>query len=825
MKIRKKSQSRDFLDVKNNFSVLLDVEGDADYVYEFEYGVAASKSLDIGANILSISTYKTPPIIDPDLFSSLGNPNSIDSLPNQILTYSGRRKDKTSSAELKSISSVLDDISRSVNNNESSNLKNPNNTNKKRKVIGLATLSKLTEKNYDPPSVQISPLVKGLDNTNSDSIASDGLFLISHGIDPSVLAKKSKHIVSTLNSLGGINTLSTAEGYTSDSMSPLDASKRKIQESYVGPGAQEIDPLSDLTENTLVPYVAEVTTIFTRLKKVMRIPQAQVGSGDFWVVFELRDNNQQLIQRVIKKCLHSRLLKIFNTPKIEPTIKIANFQLLGKNTLELTQNDPRATNMRIERRAIKHNDLELIDKNYKLIATIPITKKDGLIKFIDIINNSSNIQYRCIPVGPGGVVGSIFDNAVSPAVKYGTDNISYSRKNTAVALDIGNIQGAVEIAVTNVPVGVVSIAILRKEVHVDTTFKTLSVLKPISLVTKGLSRTRYQDTDVKRKRIYEYSCRLFYKDGTEAKSLSSVIHRYENLEKEKAIANISDLRVFRTGKDIDVSFNVRSSVLENNLDAVKAAIERQGLGDLFTNDLEKERDQLQKLIAHHITRVNLTTGEYENFGTITEESFSDRRFGSIRGVAPIKDGRKYRYIVSTLLRDADTMFGDLKKNAVDSATGKEYEYSPFKFRHPLALTEGTIVDRQTLETNHPEDDFSFGRIGNSREIDVNIELTNPKILDLAATRESENAIILTWQIDGAKNRIEHFVVIKEILGQRFIAGRAHHISKGGIYEFFDNLTHDDIGEISYSIIPIYNDFSQGSVSPHVSVIVEDRRIS
>ena len=223
-------------------------------------------------------------------------------------------------------------------------------------------------------------------------------------------------------------------------------------------------------------------------------------------------------------------------------------------------------------------------------------------------------------------------------------------------------------------------------------------------------------------------------------------------------------------------------------------------------------------------RINLSTGQREDFGTFTGELFSDQREGSVKGVSPLQDGRKYRYIVTTLLRDAETLFENYEKTLVDDITGKEYTFSPFKFLHPITLNRGTIVNRQTLDSNHPEDDFSFGRVGNPREIDVDIGLALPRVTGMSVARVDRRNVCLRWTLDGSKRRLEHFVITKEILGQRSVAGKVHHVSQTGAFEFFDRIQPDDIGEVSYRIIPVLNDFSLGPVSSPSSLVIRDGRI-
>ena len=62
------------------------------------------------------------------------------------------------------------------------------------------------------------------------------------------------------------------------------------------------------------------------------------------------------------------------------------------------------------------------------------------------------------------------------------------------------------------------------------------------------------------------------------------------------------------------------------------------------------------------------------------------------------------------------------------------------------------------------------------------------------------------------------------MGRSTIAGKAHSISSGKSFDFIDDVSPDDIGELTYRIVPIMNDYSRGAELRTNSVIITDSRL-
>jgi hypothetical protein len=569
-----------------------------------------------------------------------------------------------------------------------------------------------------------------------------------------------------------------------------------------------------------VPVIADVPATQTLNVKSLRVP-ADIGFDDFYVVFELVGPTGAVIESVTKRVPHSLLIRAYNTPRVPPRIAVAPFQFQGKNVVEIEQVDLRASRVRLLRRRVVQTEVD-ISSEYEFVAEIPVQHRDGLVKFVDIVNNSSTLVYRCIAIGPGGVLGSEFSSAVSPASGFNTTPKSV--RFFAAAMSVRVTNAGHEVSVSGIPPGVVAVAVMRRNLTLFDGMPTfLDTVEPIRLVGSDGGNTVFDDVDLKQGHVYEYTCDLYFEDGVVAPSTAYAVKKYIPLALSIADIEVTDLQVVRDGSTLDVRFNVNSKLTDDGLSAAFKALGTQDIRSLYTDELEAERDRLQKLIAHQINRIDLTTGVEETFGTVVDRLFSDDIARRKAGVSRLQEGHKYRYVITTLVRDPETMLQKFEKAMTDDATGKGYSFKPAIFRHPITLSRGTLVTRESLQARHPEDEFAHGFVGNSRDLDVTIDAPRPKIVAVSGLRLDRRNISIQWSVDGPVKNIDHFVVVKERLGQSTIAGKMHNVSQGKTFEFFDRVTPDDIGDVSYRIVPVHSDYTRGQEAISDRITIADNR--
>lgn len=813
MKIQQQKLLNPLIRVDDNFATLLSIDADGSFNYEFRFFAKSKSAVKSGANIVRISVKKDLPLPPQDPFKPARESNDFRDMIKGLLVMEGKANDTKRNNASDVITTINADLTTKINNSEASK---QNETATTQKVISLRSVSSLKQDNTEQPVLQ-TMIFDHANTPTQRQMQATAVDLLFNKIDPSIAGTKYNCINSTVKAFAGIGHTARLVGNKGNATDVPAVEKKQadLVTSLYQPSIQDFGSTNQLDNSRLVPVISNAPVDLTVNKKVLKILAKDVGMSDFNVVFELVSMTGAVIESITRRVNHNQLVNILSVPCTPPRISISPVQFHGRNIIEIEQQDPRGHRVRILRKIIKTTEI-LEGSDYQLVAEISAKKSDGLIKFTDIVNNSSTVIYRCIPVGLGGVLGSEFTNAIAPAVQSST---ALRHKRTyAISIFSKCILNGVEICVSSIPADVIAVAVLKKDVTLnDANFSFISDDNPVKLTTT-VSDVTFIDDDVKIKHVYEYACKLFLNNGSVIDSTNITLQKYIPKTNGGIAIDIANFEVIKSNQSVDVRFNVKSSIVGESFDDIHLALKKQGLEEYFADELLLERDKLQSLIAHSITRINLTTGQKEDFGTFTGTTFVDSYEGEKKSVSRLKQGFRYRYIVSTLIRKAETMFEKLYRTEQDKSTGKFYSFKPSVFRHPLALSEGTLTTKESLIKNHAEDDFSFGYVGNTKEIDVAFEVPLTKISDVFAQRIDRRTNIVKWNVDGRIADIEHFVLMKEVLGQARIIGKAHSISSNKTFEFFDYIEPDDIGEVIYRVIPIMNNYFRGNAG--VSNIVK-----
>jgi hypothetical protein len=247
---------------------------------------------------------------------------------------------------------------------------------------------------------------------------------------------------------------------------------------------------------------------------------------------------------------------------------------------------------------------------------------------------------------------------------------------------------------------------------------------------------------------------------------------------------------------------------KKGLDLIASLLSKNNLSEFFKDDEKLERDKFSDLLAYRVMRTNLTTGEKESFGDIDVTAFDDITLGANAGVSPLLEDNSYRYECRTLLRAPETLFADFKKTSKDR-TGRKYHWSPHKFRHPIVARTGNLPTAESLITNHSSDEMDFGDIGSSADVTFSLNRRLPSISTAEVKRIRANLAVISWEVTGDYDMIDHFIILRNTLTDRSILSKAHAHVSVRTFEIFHKLDDDDIGEISYIIMPVYNDYSYG----------------
>jgi hypothetical protein len=574
---------------------------------------------------------------------------------------------------------------------------------------------------------------------------------------------------------------------------------KPIASSDPGTSGQVIDDNPPVDQFVMMPTQQAVASL-----PVVEPVKFSFNSNDpdkLYLTVKVSDTDDVVIQTITRIFNPRDYVKFHSTPTLPPFAKTSGYGSKTHALLAVKQRDKKATSVKIYRRVYDHHTLE--DQPYTFVNEFNITVIDGW-KYVPLeVSLGNTYIYRIIAVGNDGSLGSGYETVVlKPTMK--DSNIK------RVVVTTTPILNGVELNVTHLPSDCVSFQLLREDTTTQKgTLETVST--PVFVETSDPNRAyTLQDTSVKRDHVYRYHCRLYRKNGSHFTRLVALYDHFpliENLVDTKLV----DARVQLTDLGYDVKFTIQTTVVSTDLDQYKLLLQRQGLYDLFTSDVQTARDQLGKLVAHNVRRVDLTTGAVEDFGTVTSVEFSDLAQRNVAGVSDPVSGRKYRYVVTALLRAPETMLDTFVKTSVDATTGRSYNFSPFKFLHPVVSARGNLISNSSLRSHYSSDPMTFGVIGNYASAEVALDTQLPNVTNLTREKFGSDVDVLKWALRGSSSDVDHFQILIEHGGKRTIIGRSICLPDAQTFQFIRDLNSFETDvDLRYYVLPIFHDFTRGA---------------
>ncbi len=192
----------------------------------------------------------------------------------------------------------------------------------------------------------------------------------------------------------------------------------------------------------------------------------------------------------------------------------------------------------------------------------------------------------------------------------------------------------------------------------------------------------------------------------------------------------------------------------------------------------------------------------------------------MRGVTLPQPGQKYSYDVTTFLRTPATALQGYEQQVTDVMfPSKSFNYTPWNWRHPVTLQEGNFITQASLQRNHAGTQFTFGEVGKITTTYVSLENSMPSLLSAKATKINQKTIRVQWKIQGSATKIDHFIVMMDVLGMRTVVGKSHNVTETNYFEFIDSLDNGEKGELKYVIIPVYFDYGRGKETQTNKVLI------
>lgn len=519
----------------------------------------------------------------------------------------------------------------------------------------------------------------------------------------------------------------------------------------------------------------------------------------FFLSIKALDSNDITIQRINQKILINDLLRVYSIPRLPPQVTlIKDDSNYPKRAAKIKQIDPKASFVSIYKKINSNGNIS--STPYQLIDRYPIVSRDGE-KIIPLDTNRNALtSYRFIAEADDKSVGFDYSSIVISPRK---SDLKFAKPTVIISpLTLGN-----SLEVSDIPANAISIRFLRR--NLSTKEKELTPLESGWTFVYGKTAAPFIVSDLgpKEDNYYEYWYEIQTKFGKTIKGICAYSY-YKPLQQQALqIQLLNPVTTTTQDGKIDCKFTIQTTLSETVTDRIRTTSKNQEQNDLFSSEIEKQKSDLSKLVAHRITRIDLSSGDIQELGITSELDFSDLSMQNSSAATPLEVGKKYRYIVTPLLRSAESLFADNTKTATAKTNGKTYSYSPFKYKHPYSLNRGTLITQESLTRNHAFQDFDFGAIGSLTTFDVEIK-TEPFGISNLKIERLDKSDILTWESIGNLELIDHYRIVSKEDGLTKVVGKVFHDYTKKNYVFIRDLSDIDymMDNRVYEVVPVKYDY-------------------
>lgn len=806
---------------------------DGRYHYRVKYNVNALKAIRNKTHFVKISVSTAAPDTKNTASSFATNGEEVA----QSLLRQTTNKIEAGRAFVKGlVTTITSDITSRFPNDQTKSIANLKQGDAlfKRTQHKLVKASELTKQNISQPIHQI-PLHQPTVNEISLGISPTTLantLLLKTGIDPAVVGQRTNLFLDThkakdgtSQTLGGIAKLATSTALDGHSRAALG-----ILAAVTKSNSRPSDQLG-LTNDELVvvPYTEETNDLV--IEEDLFIDSSTIGD-QFYILFQLHNGTGLEMETLSTLVQHSRNVAIASLPIIPPFISAS--PCVGYNRLELKQIDKNGAGVIIYRKVVDLQTVTL-DNGFVQVAKIPIRQSDGSRWYEDRFTSLKPVVYRVIAYNRDEFKSSEFSSATcTPLNKFFSVRSRAEHRKSFLSLHAKIVGKSIQLEMNDIPPLVLALKVYRRDLTLAQSVEDAQQIGNLILMPElPTSDMRFYVTDdtLVDRRDYEYLVKLIYKDGIEIWATPPVQIRYNPVTNGILTTTSSPMKVVNIGLEQDIQFTLTTTVTEGKIDQVQKAMARQGILGFFQDDIVNNREYLQSLIAYHIKRVNLTTGDIENMGIFMGSDFSDRTHGARKGIKPVKTGCEYEYEITTYFRNSQTLLATFQLLVEDTTNpDRTYSYAPMKWQNPITLREGNVVSPESLQRNHSTSEFSASTVGAVTHLRLSLAESTPLIQNASANPIGIGKVLVQWELKGSSKEIDHFLITSEELGMITMVGKAHALSDSKSIQFIDSFEEKHVdkrgyyeGAVSYTITPVLFDYSMGVAAKTQQLIVKKPR--
>jgi len=582
------------------------------------------------------------------------------------------------------------------------------------------------------------------------------------------------------------------------------------------------------------------------------IKSSQLKSRDiFYITLELLATNNTIVQSINLKILHRQNINNYYIPKSLPIVRIAKPLNTNKSQLRfsLSKTDKSLKGAEIYARKINQTQ-NLLAYNFSRIKSFSFKNKDS--QYADSFSvkySQDNQAYTIARLLPIGKTGEVYGNFTSSVIAPSVFSQNYATL-TAVSNSKGIELKAIDYPSTAIAISFVKRNLTKKEREykdilllggkvIDKNEKVASSQfqgkKIFVLSSKNKQSIVVQDNDVLSDNVYEYKMKIQFKNGTAKLSQSSADERFI---KSLNIVSMSTTNIKYDAKN-GVSFNLSYTLKEMNSSILLDALRSLGLSSLYSDDIEQMKISLKSLIIFDVERQNIVTTEIARLGLFQSGKIVDNNPSQ-----KVQAGQLYAYNISAFIMSPDNTLSEINRlrgsikdtsdnrsprsfssqrsqastndrKRTNTAERNEDNFSREKSVKNLsrgALTRGTLASSESSSNRSINDVLKNSPTGDSTRININTGLKDFSVLSKSISLGSQNGAVLRWSIkelQSGSSKLDYFIVMSRKQGRNVVAGSCHFIDSGKC-AYIDYLNTEFVGDIQYSVIPVFLDGKLGT---------------
>lgn len=790
------NKHRGVLNVSDSFAYLKTIHEDGSLEFEVRYTASQASIVKLGSMTVEVS------VLSRNVKKQKKDHHDASITLDDILLDSSLTKSIAKNADNYVLCTTISDISSMINNEIVGSLSRGVASNRLQATyhtkLRSIPVGQLTDSNDVKPILSVPNLRTENVFTLVSSSLDDDVRNLCHkliteqGIDPSMLVNVTGKFIESKDSFDGTRE---RQGYHHNDLDrlynhvTLDANTTSIARTNLDVDNHKMIDVIVTESNDILEIPVNLT---------FKMPKAHYDSRDassnVFVRFRLLESSTKVVlDEVIKVIDVAKFVRSYRLPTIPPIVKQVTSEIATRANLQITQRDQIANEVVVYKKTISNLT---IPSEYTFVGSYSVSYNQSAIVQIDVPRNSAVI-YRVI---------SSHDGALCPTYAAIVVKPTKAKIASTISLTSNVMISGITIEARKIPVDVVALQFLQRNLSThQSEFEEIQDPIVIDDSMRLSDCVTINSMNVQDNNVYEFIVKAFYRNGSHD-YLGNEITEYVSQSSGKVDIRIDNLIISYDLTVPNVTFDVNIASIDSNIDVVKSLLEQRGIKNYFDEDISKQRDELKALLAYSVQRIDLTTGEREDFGVMSESKFDDINVGKKYACTLLKRGHKYRYVISALARMPETLFDKFQKTVVDAETKKTYTYNPAKFMHPLALRQGTIVSQIGLKTIYSKSMFEHGIIGTTSTFDVTFDDDVPKIIDASVVKFDDQTMTLSWKVDGNMELIDSFIVMKEVVGLRKVVACVHNLFETGNCQFVYHVTRRDVGEFRFVIVPIMHDY-------------------